>query len=113
MKKNDTVEKKWKKWRLDSLTLRVETFARRKKREIFDINFRVWWFLGQISRKKLSRIEKKVHYGGKKLSRMARSKGKKIWYIFLNVIKLSSIQLIQTNLVSFQGPPTQSCFRHH
>ena len=59
-------------------TLRVETFARRKQREIFDINFRVWWFLGQISRKKLSRIEKKVHYGGKKLSRMARSKGKTI-----------------------------------
>ena len=51
---------------------RAETFARKKNREIFGINFREWQFLLQISQEKLSRIKNYLHFCGKKLSRMAK-----------------------------------------
>ena len=65
-------------------TLRAETFAGRtfrvskKKREIYGINFHVSRFLEQISWEKLSRIEEKVYFRVKKLSRM--SKKNKIYF---------------------------------
>ena len=41
---------------------RGQKLSRTKKREIYEINFRVSRFLKEISRKKLSRIEEKVYF---------------------------------------------------
>ena len=60
-------------------TLGEETFAGINFREIFDKNFRVWRFLEQILRKKLSRIQNKVRIRVKKLSRMGKIQEKNLF----------------------------------
>ena len=82
------------------LTLRAETFARQKKREIDDKNFREWQFLGQISRKKLSRGDNYSHFRVKKLSRIATYKKKKCDFIMQEIFIFDKKSISMTSIQS-------------